>query len=250
MICAAWTSLLLALPPSGDVTIGGFTVKRVAVLPALALAIMPFVSAASTAPAHAATGDLATVSITVSMDLPNPPGNSKGPIVFQVTDVPVTSGPELTGANLVSNPSKWRGSVTVDVDNTTHHITVATEHVNSFQTATVTVTSPGLGAITLVSDNLWVPLSASLPQGALATTTTTTALPMMALTYNTTADTATIAWTSTPSDVNFLLRAGGAAVFSFTAPAPTTTTTTAPATTTTAPAAAAKAVSATPAFTG
>jgi hypothetical protein len=224
-------------------------VKRLAVLPALAMAIMPFVSAASTTPAHAATGDLSTVSIKVSMDLPNPAGNSKGPIVYQVTDVPVTSGPELTSANLVSNPSKWGGSVTVDVDNTTHHITVATENVNSFQTATVTVTSPELGAITLVSDNLWQTEALSLVQAGLAPTTTTTAPPLMPLTYSTTGDTATIAWTSTPPDASFRLRSGGAAVFSFTPPEPTTTT--APAsTTTTAPPAAAKAVQATPAFTG
>ena len=235
--------------------------KRLAILPALALAIMPFVSAASTTPAHAATGDLATVSITVSMDLPNPGGNSHGPIVYQVTDVPVTSGPELTSANLVSNPSEWGGSVTVDVDNATHHITVATENSNTFQTATVTVTSPGLGTITLVSDNLWEPESASRVQAGLAATTTTTAAPLMSLTYSstpsctepicTTDGTATIAWNSTPPDVSFRLRPGGAAVFSFTPPEPTTTTTTAPAsTTTTAPPAAAKAVQATPAFTG
>jgi len=224
-------------------------VKRLAVLPALALAIMPFVSAASTTPAHAATGDLSTVSITVSMDLPNGRG-STGPLVYQVTDVPVTSGPELTSANLVSNPSDWSGSVTVDVDNTTHHITVATENSDIFQTVTVAVTSPGLGAITLVSDNLWEPLAGSLlPGGGLdATTTTTTTPPLMPLTYSTTGDTATIAWTSTPPNITFRLRPGGAAVFLFTPPEPTTTT--APATTTTAPPAAAKAVQATPAFTG
>jgi len=222
--------------------------KRLAILPGLALAVMPFVPAAT---AHAATGDLSTVSIRVSMDLPNPAGNSHGPIVYQVTDVPVTSGPELTKANLVSNPSGWGGSVTVDVDNTTHHITVATEDSNTFQTATVTVTSPGLGAITLVSDNLWEPESGSRVQGGLDATTTTTAAPLMPLTYSTTGDTATIAWTSTPPDVSFRLRPSGAAVFSFTPPEPTTTTTTAPAsTTTTAPPAAAKAVQATPAFTG
>ena len=226
--------------------------KRIGILPALALAIVPLLSAVSTAPAHAATGDLSTVSITVSMDLLGLP-SSKGPIVFQVTDVPVTSGPELTGANLVTNPSDWGGSVTVDVDNTTHQITVATQDSNTFGTATVTVTSPGLGAITLVSDNLWEPEAGARVQGGIAptssTTTTTTAPALMPLTFGTTGDTATIGWTSSVGGVFFRLRPSGAAVFSFTAPAPTTTTT-APATTTTAPPAAAKAVQATPAFTG
>ena len=227
--------------------------NRLAVLPALALAIVPFVSAASTAPAYASTADLSTVSITVSMDLPTPEGNSEGPIVYRVTNATVTSGPELTGANLVSNPTGWGGSVTVDVDNNTHRITVATEDSDIFQTARVTLTGPGLGAITLVSDNLWEPQEASLVQRMSAATpsTTTTAPSSMPLTYGTTGGTATIGWASTPPNVEFRLRGGGAAVFSFTVSGPTTTTTTATAVpATTAPPARAKAVQARPAFTG
>ncbi len=51
---------------------------------------------------------------------------SQGPAVFQVTDVPVGAGPELSGADLVSNPSDWGGSLFVDLDNATHVITQPT----------------------------------------------------------------------------------------------------------------------------
>ena len=225
--------------------------KRLAVLSALALTIVPFVTSG---PAHAASGDLSTVSITVSMDLPSSEF-SKGPAVWQVQNVKVADGPELTGADLVSNPSDWGGSVTVDVDNASHHITVATEKANDFETATVTVTGAGLGTVSLVSDDLWIPEQLTGAKQAaivddttttLADTTTTVSDATMPLVLGVAPDTAIMHWSSSVAGVFWELNKGGAAVFSFALAAPTTTV----APTTTAPPAAAAAVQATPAFTG
>jgi hypothetical protein len=216
--------------------------KRIALLPAVAMAValVPFSHAL---PASAAPTTLSTVSITVSLDLPH--NSSKGPAVFQVTDATVGAGPELTGADLVSNPSSWGGSVTVDVDNTDGTITIATDEPDSFETADVTITSPGLGAITLVSDNLWMAQMTSSAQKRAAGGS----LVIMALTSDSKNGTATIDWATSNDLTAFRLNPTGKAIFSFTQIAPTTTTTTA-APTTTAPPAAAMAVTAAPAFTG
>lgn len=226
--------------------------KRLALLPALALAmaIVPFASAL---PAHAAAGDLTTVSITVSMDLPTAVGGH-GPVVFQVTNVAVGAGPELTGADLVSNPTPCDGSLNVDVNNTDHTITVTPDDPNTFETATVTVTSPGLGPITLVSDNLWIAEPPTLTKTGNASSPAIAQVATMPLTSGSAGDTATMSWTSSVAGINWEMNdPDGAAIFSFTVVAPTTTTTTTTTTaapTTTAPPAAAKAVQAAPAFTG
>jgi hypothetical protein len=177
-----------------------------------------------------------------------PSHGAEGPVVFQVTDVPVGDGPELTGANLVSNPSGWEGSVTVDVSNSDHTVTIATEDSDVFETATVT--TAGRGTVSLVSDNLWTSERPSaLTQGGPVDDTTTTLAATMPLSLNSDPGTATMAWTSSEPGTSWNLTANSAAVFAFAVTQPTMTITT-EAPTTTAPPAAAKAVQATPAFTG
>jgi hypothetical protein len=119
----------------------------------------------------------------VSLDLPS--GPSSGPTVFQVADVPVGDGPELTSADRVSNPSGWKGSVTVSVNNSDHTITIATEDSELFETAAVMVTSVDLGTVSLVSDNLWSPkLLNALAQDKQLDRATTTLPATMPLTLN------------------------------------------------------------------
>jgi hypothetical protein len=121
---------------------------------------------------------------------------------------------------------------------------------DTFETATVTVTSPGLGPITLVSDNLWIPEPQTLAKTGNGLTPSIAQVATMPLTLGSTGGTATMSWTSSVVGTLWDMNSpDGAAIFSFTMVTPTTTTT-APATTTTAPPAAAKAVQATPAFTG
>lgn len=209
--------------------------RSLAVVSAGALALSAGAVALAAAPAGA-VGE--TVSITVEMDLPF--FCVDGPLTFQVTDAPIGAGPELTGdaGEITLNPCGWRGSVSVDVDPTTKQITVATANSNTFQTAVVTVTYPGIGSISTVSDTLWEPNELGCTMAPAVTAATGTG--------------ATISWglaadCATNGDPG--LADGGAAVFAWGDAAPTTTTTTTAAPTTTAPAAVAGAT-VTPAFTG
>ena len=96
------------------------------------------------------------VSITASLDLPVNT-SSQGPIVYEVKDVVAGEGPELTEADLVSNPSEWCGSLDVDVDPISKSIFVYTNpdsELCDFQTVSVTVTSAQFATITLVGDTL------------------------------------------------------------------------------------------------
>jgi hypothetical protein len=224
--------------------------KRRAILPALAIAVLPLLPATS---ATAAPLELTTVSITVSMDLPSSTRPSDGPIVFEVTDVPVGDGPELTGANLVSNPSDWGGSVTVDIDADAGTVTVATEDSNTFETADVTISGPGIGELTLISDDLWAPEAVDgVPANAPSAIQGQAGMPLVIGVDSSGVN--SLSWTSTVPGVFWELAPEGAAVFSIAQAAPpsttTTTTTAAPTTTTTAPAARAAAVTTPPAFTG
>ena len=193
-----------------------------------------------------------TVSITVELDLPE--GGSDGPVVYQVTDVPVGDGPELTGADLIANPSGWCGSLAVDVDNVARTITMTPDEVCNFETATVEVVGEGIDTLTTISDELW--------------TTDEEGCVMNLVQASATVGVATIGWTTeltgpTPTDVGSAqginapaadcsvdMAEGGASVFSYETPTtPTTETPTTAAPTTEAPAAAPAAVIR-PAFTG
>jgi hypothetical protein len=156
-----------------------------------------------------------TVSIRVELDLPYQEG-SDGPAVFEVTDVPVGPGPELTGADLVDNPSNWCGSLNVDVDNVAGTITVTPDELCDFQTAVVTVTGQGIGSIQTVSDNLWEPVDEGEEDPCNGVT--------MTLATSSAEGEATIDWDS-GVDCSPWMREGGAAVFSFTQTPPTTPST-------------------------
>ncbi len=157
---------------------------------------------------------------------------SQGPAVFQVTDVPVGAGPELSSADLVSNPSLWNGSLFVDLDNATHTITISPDEKGwDFATAKITITSPGLGVITLVSDDLWL-------DETFVDDNDITQTAEMVLDYNTSGDTASINWATSVDDISPSMNPPGAAVFEWQVDAPgttiePTTTTTQPTTTTT-----------------
>lgn len=186
-----------------------------------------------------------TVSILVQLDLPYGEG-SDGPIVFEVTDVPVGDGPELTGANEVANPSEWCGSFTVDVDNVDQTITIAPDVACDFQTASVIVEGEGIDSLDVVSDTLWLAeegCTMNLEEAAAAD------------------GVADIYWEYEPADPDECesvdMDPDGAAVFSFASTTPTTesTTTTAAPAPTTAPSPTTQAPAATvtvarPAFTG
>lgn len=185
-----------------------------------------------------------TVSIRVELDLPS---CCDGPRVFEVVDVPVGPGPELTVANEVANPSNYCGALNVDVDNVAQTITITpdtNETCSNFETAKVIVEGEGINSLTLVSDTLWrddpdecemhlLPLS--IQDGTVVINWATTTIDASG---------------ACTTNMNF---DGGAAVFSYQQSAPTTsttatsTTTTTEAPTTTAPAAA---VVARPRFTG
>ena len=95
------------------------------------------------------------VSIRAALDLPS---HSDGAIVYEVTNVTAGEGPELTEANLVSNPSDWCGSVDVDVDPVSKSIFIYTNpesQVCNFETVSVTITSAQIGTITLADDTLF-----------------------------------------------------------------------------------------------
>ena len=214
--------------------------KRLAAFAAASSLALGAISVATLASPAGAAGE--TVSITVAMDLPFQTDNcALGPMVFQVTDVAIGAGPELTGdgSEIVSNPCGWGGSVSVDVDPSTKQVTVASVDTNSFQTTVVTVTYPGIGSVVTTSDDLWEPAGSE---------SCTLDGPALALLPGDAGFTAS--WTLEDScmpDGSGYLAEGGAAVLTWADAAPTTTTTGAP--TTTAPAVA-NAAAVAPAFTG
>lgn len=100
------------------------------------------------------------VDIRVELDVLYPGGvpAGSGPAVFEVADAPIGPGVELTSADLVSNPSDWCGSITVDVDPSAKTVTVSAEVECDFTDVKVWVTSPDFGSsMSLVSDNLLWP---------------------------------------------------------------------------------------------
>lgn len=107
-------------------------------------------------PALAASA--ANVDIRVELDLLYE-GESirSGPSVFEVTDVPIGDGAELTITNLAENPSHWCGSLKVDVDPVAKTITVSPDFRCDFSDVRVWVSSPEFTTMTFVSDDLLWP---------------------------------------------------------------------------------------------
>jgi hypothetical protein len=101
------------------------------------------------APAGAAAG---TVNIRVTMNILG----VKGPVVFERDHVTPGPGVELDGTDVVSNPTPLPGTVTVDINPTSHTITVAPEDWHgAFSTAQVTITGGLYEHLTVVKDELW-----------------------------------------------------------------------------------------------
>jgi len=118
----------------------------------IAVALMVLASLIATASPADALEEL--VDIRVELDLPYC-CDDEGPVVFEVMRVAPGDGPELTGADLVENPSDWCGSLEVDIDPDAQTITIDSDDVCDFQTAVVTITSATIVSIELVSDDLW-----------------------------------------------------------------------------------------------
>lgn len=136
------------------------------------------------------------IDIRVEMDLPTST-RTKGPAVFLVQGVTPGAGPELTGADLVANPSNWLGDVNVDVDPAARTITVNSPDDMDFGSVSVRITSQEFRDVVLVSD--------TYGKGADAE---------FALSYTTDATGATFTWLSdTPGEYPYTT---GSAVFSYT----------------------------------
>ena len=76
----------------------------------------------TTATAAGAAEDEPTyANLYASIDLPD---FSSGPMEFEALDVLVGDGPELTGDDLIANPSEWCGDIEVDIDLEAMTITV------------------------------------------------------------------------------------------------------------------------------
>lgn len=242
----------------------------------------------ATAGADAGAWTGGPVTIRVELDLPENP-NSDGPLVEQVTDVTPGDQVELTSNDVVDNPSKWCGTLQVDIDPSAHTVTVATGQewdgdgtpgpivapidqlspgyewdACDFQTAKVTITGGGFTGFEMVSDNLW---EAGEPDDGetvgdlarVAAAPDPAPLPdQMNLTTSLTGGNASASWQSDPTDESYDTREQGQAVFSYAAETPPTTVTPTTAAPTTAPPttppavapAAATPVRATPAYTG
>lgn len=241
----------------------------------------------ATAGADAGAWTGGPVTIRVELDLPES-SNSNGPLVEQVTNVTPGDQVELTSHDVVDNPSGWCGTLQVDIDPTTHTVTVATgqkwdgegtpgpivapiDQLSpgyswdgcDFETAKVAITGGGFEGFEMVSDNLWESGTSDgedFAPGAARVALVPDPAPLpnqMNLTTSLTGGNASASWQADPTNADYSMRESGQAVFAYTIAEEPTTTTVAPPTTqappTTHPAvapAAATPVRATPAYTG
>lgn len=105
-------------------------------------------------PAGAQADEPQTVSITLSLGNWGDETNK----IFEVVDVPVGDGPELTGSEseVVFNEGEWSGAFSVDVDNVAKTVTVATvDDSQHWRTLAVVIEGEGIDTLDVVSDNLW-----------------------------------------------------------------------------------------------
>ncbi|NTV38531.1 MAG: hypothetical protein HGA51_01030 [Demequinaceae bacterium] len=107
-----------------------------------------------------ATADPSSSEITADIYVALGGVDDTQPMEFQVTGVVVGDGPELTGADLIANPSEYCGDAEVDIslNPTTITVTGGPDYCN-FQAAYVEVTLHGIefSSTTLLSDNLFEP---------------------------------------------------------------------------------------------
>ncbi len=110
----------------------------------------------TSAPAPAPDPSAITADIYVEIDFVG----SSGPKTFAVTGVPVGAGPELTGADVQTDPSDHCGALAVDVSLDPTTITVTGIGACSYSDAYVKVTLHGMefSSTTVLSDALFSPV--------------------------------------------------------------------------------------------
>lgn len=91
------------------------------------------------------------IDIRVETDLPD---LRVGPLVLEVLGVTPGDGPELTGANVIANPSAWLGTLRVDVDPVAETVTIDSDEVEDFRLVTVRITSTEIADLALLSNTL------------------------------------------------------------------------------------------------
>lgn len=91
------------------------------------------------------------IDIRVEMDLPD---IGDGPLVLEVLGVTPGDGPELTGANVIANPSDWFGTLRVDVDPVAETVTIDSDDVADFELVTVRITSTEIANLRVLSNTL------------------------------------------------------------------------------------------------
>lgn len=89
------------------------------------------------------------IDIRVEMDLPD---IGDGPLVLEVLGVTPGDGPELTGANIIANPSDWGGTIRVDVDPVAETVTIDSDDIWDFKLVTVRITSTEIGDLGVLSN--------------------------------------------------------------------------------------------------
>lgn len=108
-------------------------INRLALSAALAAAAIVIATATANA-------QIISANFNESLDLPDL--GSVGPRVLARTGVTLPSaGPQLTGANQISNPTGWGSCLNVSFDATTNILSVTGDSFNSYQTITVTLDS-------------------------------------------------------------------------------------------------------------
>lgn len=110
--------------------------------------------------------DAVYADIYVALDGPEGDRDA-GPMVFSATNRLVGDGPELTGADLTSNPSEYYGDIVVDISLDPSTVTVTGgDEWDYFGDAYLSITLHGatFGSVTLVSDDLFQ-AEGDLPEG-------------------------------------------------------------------------------------
>lgn len=123
-----------------------------------------------------------------------------GPRVLEALGVTPGAGPEITIADEVDNPSAWGGNVLVDIDPDADTITVEVEESNCYDTILVEIVTDEVGAVTVLSDDIFDPDSEEGP---------------VTLSTSVSGGVITLSWVSDGIDCPALDDAGATSVFSY-----------------------------------
>jgi PEP-CTERM motif len=89
-----------------------------------------------------ASAGIITADFNESLDLPFPGDTGTGPRVEQLLGVSLPgTQPQLTGADVISNPSNWSNSLKVSFDPSTNILTLFGDGSNDYQIITVTLSN-------------------------------------------------------------------------------------------------------------